>query len=118
MLKRLGFPLIALAAILSLGPKPADARVHFGVYLGGPPYVAPVPDPYYYAPYSYYYDPYYNYPPVFGYGPTLVYPRIGGHFDRDFHGRREFHGDRNFHGGQSFGRGGRVDGHGGGHGRR
>jgi hypothetical protein len=107
MLKRLGLPLVAVAAILSLNPKPADAKVHFGVYLGRPVYVAPGPDPYYYAPYTYdpyyapYYDPYFVYPPVYSYGPAYVTPGYRGFAGRGFGQHHEFHGGaRNFAAGQ------------------
>src|SRR3954468_24400696 len=90
MLKRLGVPLLALAALFSVNPKPADARVHVGVYLGAPAYAAPVPDPYYYSPYAYdpyyepYYEPYYSYPPAYSYGPSYEYPSYRGHYGRRY----------------------------------
>ena len=59
MLRRIGLPLLALAAMLMfLAPTHADARVGFGVFVG-PSYPA---YPYAYGyPYAYpygYYDPY------------------------------------------------------------
>lgn len=92
MLKRLGVATIALAGLLGLAaPKKADAKVHFGVYLGGPAYTYP----YAYGP-SYGY-PYYGYPYYYGssYGYGLS---IGGwgHDHHDFHGR-EFHGEHHGH---------------------
>jgi hypothetical protein len=58
MIKKIGLPLIALAAVLAFAtPKQADARVRFGVAIGGPVYTAPVP--YAYPNYGYpYYSPY------------------------------------------------------------
>jgi hypothetical protein len=60
MLKRLGVPALALGAMLALAsPKPADAKVHFGVYVGPPYYSYPYPYPgpaypYYYGGPGYY----------------------------------------------------------------
>ena len=101
MLKKLGTPLLALAAILAVAPAPAKAEVRFRVYLGAPVYTAPPPAPYYYEPYPY--DspysslPYYSYPPAYTYSrPIFTYPR-----DRDYHGRPGFEGRHEFreHGG-------------------
>jgi hypothetical protein len=69
MLKKIGLPLIALAGIMAFGaPRAAQARVHFGVAIGGPVYTAPVvpyPYGYGYAP-APYIDSYY--------APTYVAP--------------------------------------------
>jgi hypothetical protein len=60
MLKKIGLPIIALAGIMAFGaPRAAQARVRFGVAIGGPVYAAPAapyPYPYAYGPYP---DPYY-----------------------------------------------------------
>ncbi len=88
MLKKLGLPVVALAAMLFAVPHKADARVHFGVYVGGPAYPAyPAPDPYYnpyydnpYDPYysqGYYYDPYVYAPPVYSYPYDYGYGYYG-----------------------------------------
>ncbi len=105
MLKSLGITTLALAGLLGFAaPKKADAKVHFGVYLGGPAYVAPPPayvppgiDPYAYGPgypYAYsapaYADPYYVGPDLgFGIG-------FGGghHFHAEHHEHHDFHGHR------------------------
>ncbi|MBZ5729021.1 MAG: hypothetical protein LAP87_29100 [Acidobacteriia bacterium] len=65
MLKKLGTSVIVLVALLILlTPPQASARIHFGVYLGGPVYAYP-PYPYYaYPPYPY---PYYSYPNPYNY---------------------------------------------------
>lgn len=88
MLKKLGLPMIVLAGMLTLGsPKPADAKVHFGVTLGAPAY------PYAYcSPYDPYCSPYvypYNY--GYGYSYPYVYGGWGGH---GHHERHEFRGHR------------------------
>ena len=112
MLKRLGIPILAFAAMLCISPKPAEARIHFGVYLGGPSYYAPPPGPYYYSPYPaypYYYAPYYSYPSY--YRNRSFYP-YGGY--RGYYGRGTVVN-------RGYGRGygnGRGRGHGGGHGHR
>jgi hypothetical protein len=66
MLKRIGIPVIALAAMLSLfSPHQASAATRFGVYVGGPGYY-----PYPAYQYQYYpapYPDYYAYPPVYRY---------------------------------------------------
>jgi hypothetical protein len=63
MLKKLGVPALALGAMLALAsPKPADAKVHFGVYVGPPYYSYPYPYP---GPYNYPY--YYGGPGYYGY---------------------------------------------------
>src|ERR1700743_2793142 len=75
MIKKIGLPLIALTAVLAFAtPKQADARVRFGVAIGGPVYTAPVPYAYPYNPY--YAAPYPGYP---GYiAPTpYVGPSVG-----------------------------------------
>jgi hypothetical protein len=60
MLKKLGIPMVALAGLLTFAtPKPADARVRFGVTVGVPPPYA------YCSPYSPYCGPY-AYPYVYG----------------------------------------------------
>jgi hypothetical protein len=58
MLKKVGLPLLALAALLMVvPPQKANAAVRFGVVVGGPVYAYPAyPGPYAY-PYS---GPYYN----------------------------------------------------------
>ena len=44
MLKKIGIPILTLAAMLILIPAPqARAGVRFGVYIGGPAYVATAP---------------------------------------------------------------------------
>ena len=77
MIKRIGLPLIALAAVLAFAtPKQADARVRFGVSIGGPAYVGPAP----YVPYGYpAYNPYYAapYPAYVAPGPVYVGPSVG-----------------------------------------
>jgi hypothetical protein len=77
MLKKIGLPLIALAGIMAFGaPRAAQARVHFGVAIGGPVYTAPVaPYPYAYAP-APYADPYY-YPPAYVAPAPYVQPYVG-----------------------------------------
>lgn len=112
MLKKVGIPLLTLAAMLILIPAPqAKAGVRFGVYLGAPAYVAPAPV---YPPYSYvapapgYYNPY----PAYGYPAPYVYPYAtwgwGGHahWDHDHYdrGRGWDHG-RGGHEGFAHGRG-------------
>jgi hypothetical protein len=87
MLKKLGITTIALAGLLGFAaPKKADAKVHFGVYVGAPAYTYP----YAYAPYYGYSYPYYGYP---AYGPAYGFGIGGwGHEHHDFHGH-EFHGE-------------------------
>jgi hypothetical protein len=75
MLKKIGIPLLTLAALLIVMPTPqAKAGVRFGVYLGAPAYVAPAPvyPPAYVAPAPGYYNPY----PAYAYpvAPAYVYP--------------------------------------------
>ena len=98
MLKKIGLPILALAAMLVLIPAPkASAAVRFGVYVGGPVYAYPAypypaPPPYYnaYPPY-----PAYEYP-----APAYVYPYAywGGYWRG--HDRHEYyeHRDRGWHG--------------------
>jgi hypothetical protein len=119
MLKQLGITTMALAGLLGMAaPKKADARVHFGVYLGGPAYtypvapVAPVPAaPYAYAPdYGYYGDPAYAAPAPAYVEPYYAAPSYGfgigiggwGH-DHDHWGGHEFRGHENFRGGHEGG---------------
>ena len=70
MIAKLGIPILALAAMLGLAtPKPAEARVGFGLYFGQPGYYSP-----YYAPYyNPYYNPYYFYPGYRFYNPGFFY---------------------------------------------
>ena len=69
MLKKIGIPLLALAAMVTVVPaQKANAAVRFGITIGRPAYSYPV-DPYAYsAPYA---NDYYSYPayqaPVYGY---------------------------------------------------
>jgi hypothetical protein len=77
MLKKLGIPVMALAALLLLfAPHPAKAEVHFGVYLGAPVYSYPAypVDPYAYS-YAYPYSDYYSYP--YAYATPYVAPYYG-----------------------------------------
>jgi hypothetical protein len=120
MLKKIGLPMIALAGLLAFAaPRAADARVHFGVSVGGPVYAAPAPYPYGYgyAPAPYvdpYYAPTYVAPapyvdPYFGVGVGIGggyygnYGRgyVGHNYYRggDYHGH-EFHGGGEHHGGR------------------
>jgi hypothetical protein len=109
MLKKLGLPVMALAALLTFAtPKPAAAKVHFGVVVGAPPVYTPYCSAYdpYCSPYAYTYtSPYspYAYPYSYGYPAPYVYGGWGWHGDhhehrefrgREFHGRHEFHGRR------------------------
>ena len=108
MLKKVGLPLLALAALLMAVPaQKANAAVRFGVTVGGPAYAYPAyPGPYAY-PYS---DPYYNpYPSYVVPAPGYVYG--GGWRDHEWrehrapehYERRDFRGGR----GEHEGRGGR-----------
>jgi hypothetical protein len=115
MIKKIGLPLIALAAVLAFAtPKQADARVRFGVAIGGPVYTAPVP--YAYPNYGYpYYSPYaapvapYDVAPAPYYGPSVgvgigIGGGYGGYYGRPaivnrgyvggYHGRTGFRGRR------------------------
>lgn len=71
MLRKLGIPAMVLAGMLALfTPSHANAKIRFGVQIGGPAYpVYPYP----------YYDPYYTYPYSYSYGP-YVYWGHGHHF--------------------------------------
>ena len=78
-MKGFGLPLAALVAMLILLAAPqANARVHVGVYLGGPaysyPYAPPYPTPYAYG-YAYPNPGYYAYPPY-----NYVYPSPGPYY--------------------------------------
>jgi hypothetical protein len=113
MIKKIGLPLVALAAMLAfVTPKQADARVRFGVAIGGPVYTAPVPYAYpYYGPYNpYYAAPYPGYA-----APAYVGPSVGvgigvggwgggyygGHYGPGYYSGRGygggFHGRAGFH---------------------
>ncbi len=72
MFKKVGLPLLTLAAALVLIPAPqAKAGVRFGVYLGAPAVVAPAPV----YPYAYPAPGYYNAYPAYPYAsPAYVYP--------------------------------------------
>jgi uncharacterized membrane protein YgcG len=114
-LKNIGMPVLALMAILvCISPRPADAAVRFGVYLGGPVYPT---YPYAY-PYSYY-DPYYQpyaYPYSYGYAYPYGYasPYYGGLYWGGGHGGHFEHGfrgsERGFRGGERGSRGGGAHG--------
>jgi hypothetical protein len=71
MLKKIGIPVMALAAMLILmTPPQASAAVRFGVYLGGPVYAYPA-----YPAYAYPNPGYYNAYPAYPYpAPAYVYP--------------------------------------------
>ena len=88
MLKKIGFPMLGLAAMLMLAPLPkASAGVRAGVVVGGPAYAYPsYPDPYAY-PYSY--PNYYAYPAYPYSAPSYVYPYGGYWRDHDRHEYRE-----------------------------
>jgi len=111
MLKKIGFPILALAAMLVLIPVPkASAAARFGVYVGGPAYAYPAypypaPGPYYnaYPPY-----PAYAYP-----APAYVSPYVYGGGYRRGHEYYE-HRDRGWNGHE----GRNHEGEGRGHGRR
>ncbi|HWC96881.1 MAG TPA: hypothetical protein VG456_09035 [Candidatus Sulfopaludibacter sp.] len=105
MLKKLGLPVLALGALMAFAaPQKADARVRFGVSIGGPVYTAPAPV----YPYGYGY-PYQGYPNnyvapaapyAYGYGYDYPYatPYYGGGVTFGFHGDhdRDRH-DRDHH---------------------
>jgi hypothetical protein len=96
MLKRIGIPVIALAAMLTLfSPHQASAAVRFGVYVGAPVYRAYPPYPPYAYPYPVPAYSYYGYPPVYAY-PTPYYtysrPYVYGTWRWRNHERREFGG--------------------------
>ena len=69
MLKRIGIPVIALAAMLTLfGPHQASAATRFGVYVGPSyPVYQPYAYPYGYGYYPYGYYPYATYPPGYSF---------------------------------------------------
>jgi len=103
MLKRLSIPVIALALLLMLCPVQANARVHWGVYVGPTypayPYVAPYP----YYPYSnYYVAPYQAYP----YAPAYAYPYGGYGYGLGFTwGGHHYHHDYGHYGHAYYGHG-------------
>ena len=114
MLKKIGLPMMALAGLLAFAtPRPADARIRFGIGIGGPVYTAPVPlDPYAYTyPYQdpYYAPQYYNAPPVYSYpyvAPAVPYGYGGFGFGwggHDRHERYEHRGGEHYERGRSFG---------------
>src|SRR5947207_11573100 len=77
MLKKIGLSGLLLAGLMAFAaPRPAQAEVHFGVYVGVPAYSSPSYGGYGYDPYasSYGYD--YGYPaPVYQYrAPAYVTP--------------------------------------------
>lgn len=96
MLKKLGIPFLALLGMLAFAtPKPADAKVHFGVAIGAPPvypyygYCSPY-DPYC-SPYAYSYPYGYNY----GYSQPYLYGGWGwGHRGHEWHEHHEIRGHR------------------------
>ncbi|HLJ16392.1 MAG TPA: hypothetical protein VKV15_17975 [Bryobacteraceae bacterium] len=107
MLRKLGLPVLALAALLTLAmPAPAKAGVHFGFYVG-PSYVVPAVPYAYPAPYPYSYVPpydYYAYPPYPG--PAYIYP-YGVYPHGYWYGHHDGHFDhRVWHGEQWHGHGG------------
>jgi hypothetical protein len=82
MLKKIGIPLVALVAMVTLAPAPkASAAVRFGISVGRPAYSYPV-DPYAYS--SPYTNDYYSYPsyqaPIYGYS----YDNRRGHEEREY----------------------------------
>lgn len=114
MLKKIGLPIMALAAVMAFAAPPkADARVRFGVAIGGPAYVAPAPAyPYGYG-YGYGSGPYYAAPSpyvapyAYGYSqPYYSTPYYGGGLGFSFGGHRDFdrheHFERGGHGGGRF----------------
>jgi len=86
MLKRFSIPALALlVALLVFTPAHANAKVHFGVYVGGPGYYL---YPYYVTPYYSYGYPSYYYGTPYRYYPYTTYRyRYHGH-DRHHHYRR------------------------------
>lgn len=99
MLRNVKFaiPILVLAALfMFISPPQASARVHFGVYVGGPAYAYP-PYPYGYAygnPYGYYSAPYaYSYYPSYGYYGGY-YPRYRVHHEWRGHREHEWRGYR------------------------
>ncbi len=95
MLKRLGFSLVApLVALMMTCAPQAQAKVHFGVYVGPPVYPPPAYYPYV-SPYPY--PDEYAYPP-----PAYGYTYWGWHHDRghwDHHNYRghEYRGHNRDH---------------------
>lgn len=92
-------PIIVLAALfLFISPPQANAKIHFGVYVGPPAYTYPA-YPYVYGydyPYSYSYYPYsyypYSYAYPYGYGYRVYrYPRYysWGHARHEWREHRE-----------------------------
>lgn len=113
MLKKIGLPMIALAGLMAFAtPRPADARIRFGIGIGGPVYTAPAPvspyaytypyDNYYYGPE--YYGPSYSYPYV---APAVPYGYGGLSFGwgHDRHERFEHRGGEHYNRGRHEGRG-------------
>ncbi|MCU1274703.1 MAG: hypothetical protein JWO48_2134 [Bryobacterales bacterium] len=96
MLKKIGIPLLTLAAMVILVPAPkANAEVRFGISVGRPGYSYPV-DPYAYS--SPYPNGYYSYPaypsyqaPVYGYSYNN---RRGHEYNNEYqeHRRRDSRG--------------------------
>jgi len=86
MLKKIGIGTMALAGMLAFAaPRPADAKVRFGVSIGAPAYAYPAA-PYAYPPY------YYGYPPAYVapyYAPSYSF---GLGFGGSGHGHHEIHG--------------------------
>lgn len=110
MLKKLGIPIFALAAMLfAFAPSPAKAGVHFGISVGPPVYTAPYP--YSYNTYPTYPYGYYGnaYPYGYSYAPYYYGGSGWGHWhghDRDDWGHgwgHEWHGGHEFHGGHEHG---------------
>lgn len=96
MLKKLGIPFLGLLGMLTFAtPKPAEARVRFGVTVGAPPVY-----PYYQycSPYDPYCSPYTYSPYVYGYPYGYTQPHLfggwGGGWAWGFHGHEhhEFRG--------------------------
>lgn len=101
MLKKIGLPLIALTACLTfVTPRKADARVHFGIAIGGPVYTAPA-YPYAYSyPYSPYGSGYYAqpaYPYGYGYGYDAPYYSGYGVYGYGYGGRHWEHERHEWH---------------------
>jgi hypothetical protein len=105
MLKKIGLPVVLLAGMLALAPRPAKAEVHFGVYVGTPAPVYPVYPAYPAYGYDAYADPYVYPAPVYR-APAYVAPYSYGYNyrsrdydrrdwrDRDRHERHERHEGR------------------------
>ena len=93
---RIALPILALAALfMFIAPPQANARVHFGVYVGPPVYSYPA------YPYAYGYPyPYAYYAPAYPYGYGYTYPGYyggyyGGYFRDSRHDRHEYYEHRN-----------------------